>query len=363
MIFRQLFEPISSTYTYLLADAVARRALLIDPVVEEVETYAKLLAELDLVLEYTLETHVHADHVTAGAALRERLGSRTVVHQDGGAACADLPVKHGDHIRVGSIDLEVRETPGHTSGCVAYVAADRVFTGDALLIGGCGRTDFQQGDAGKLYDSVHTQLFSLPAETLIFPGHDYRGRTVSTVGEEKATNARLGGGRSREDFVQLMSELKLDRPKQIERAVPANLACGLDQQGRTSVDTAAQDAAMFAEALRKARLLPGGYREVAPEGAMAHLESFRIVDVRQPEEYTSPELGRIAAAVNIPLATVGRAMAEWPKDVPLLMVCRSGRRSAAAAEELAQKGFQELYNLVGGMIAWNDFKLPVKRGG
>lgn len=226
MIFRQLFEPVSSTYTYLLADAATRRALLIDPVVEEVETYAKLLAELDLTLEYTLETHVHADHVTAGAALRDRFGSRTVVHQDGGAVCADMPVKHGDHVQVGAIDLEVRETPGHTNGCVAYVAADRVFTGDTLLIGGCGRTDFQQGDAGKLYDSLHNHILSLPADTLVYPAHDYKGRTVSTVKEETAMNARLGGGKSRDEFIGIMANLNLAYPKQIDRAVPANLQCG-----------------------------------------------------------------------------------------------------------------------------------------
>lgn len=226
MIFRQLFEPVSSTYTYLLADAVTRRALLIDPVVEDVEIYAQLLAELDLKLDYTLETHVHADHVTAAAALRDRFGSRTVVHQDGGAACADVPVKHGDHVRVGAIDLEVRETPGHTNGCVVYVAADRVFTGDTLLIGGCGRTDFQQGDAGRLYDSVHQQILSLPPDTLVYPAHDYKGRTVSTIKEETAMNARLGGGKSREEFIEIMANLNLAYPRQIDRAVPANLHCG-----------------------------------------------------------------------------------------------------------------------------------------
>ena len=226
MIFRQLFEPVCSTYTYLLADAGTRRALLIDPVVEEMETYAALLAELDLKLVYTLETHVHADHVTAGALLRERFGSRTVVQKDAGAACADLAVGHGDHIRVDSLDLEVRETPGHTSGCVAYVAADRVFTGDTLLIGGCGRTDFQQGDAGRLYDSVHGQLFSLPPDTLVFPAHDYKGRTVSTIREEQAINPRLGGGSSRETFIEIMANLKLAHPGQMARAVPANQQCG-----------------------------------------------------------------------------------------------------------------------------------------
>lgn len=231
MVFRQLFDPESSTYTYLLADPVTREAVLIDPVVEEVETYVGLLAALGLTLRYTLETHVHADHVTAGAALRDRLGSRTVVHQDGGAVCADVQVRGGDHVTVGAIDLEVRETPGHTNGCVAYVAADRVFTGDTLLIGGCGRTDFQQGDPERLYDSVHRQIFSLPPDTLVYPAHDYKGRTVSTVREEMAINARLGGGKSKEDFVAIMRNLNLAYPKQIDRAVPANLLCGREVRG------------------------------------------------------------------------------------------------------------------------------------
>jgi sulfur dioxygenase len=228
MIFRQLFEPASSTYTYLLADPDTREAILVDPVVEEVETYARVLDELGLKLVYTLETHVHADHVTAGATLRKRFGSRTVVQASAGAECADVFVQDGDHVRVGKIDLEVRETPGHTNGCVAYVGEDRVFTGDALLIGGCGRTDFQQGDPGRLYDSIHTKLFTLPPDTLVFPGHDYKGRTVSSIKEEMATNARLGGGKTKEQFVEIMRNLSLAYPKQIDRAVPANQRCGVE---------------------------------------------------------------------------------------------------------------------------------------
>lgn len=231
MIFRQLFEPISSTYAYLLGDPTTRDALLIDPVKEDVDRYVALFTELGLTLRYTLETHVHADHVTAGATLRDRLGSRTVVHRDGGTTCADVAVVAGDRIRIGSVELEVRETPGHTNGCVAYVGADRVFTGDALLIGGCGRTDFQQGDPGRLYDSVHSQIFSLPPDTLIFPAHDYKGRTVSTVREELAINARLGGGKTKEEFVAIMNALNLAYPKQIDRAVPANLLCGREVVG------------------------------------------------------------------------------------------------------------------------------------
>lgn len=226
MIFRQLFEPVSSTYTYLLGDPITRRAALIDPVFVDVDQYVSLLNELGLNLVYTLETHVHADHVTAGDELRRRLGSRTVVHKDGGADCANVLVEHGDKIQIGELGLEVRETPGHTSGCVAYVAPDRVFTGDTLLIGGCGRTDFQQGSAERLYDSVHRELFSLPADTLVYPAHDYKGRTVSTIKEERAMNLRLGGGRSKEEFVQIMANLNLAYPKQIDVAVPANQRCG-----------------------------------------------------------------------------------------------------------------------------------------
>jgi glyoxylase-like metal-dependent hydrolase (beta-lactamase superfamily II) len=226
MIFRQLFEPASSTYTYLLGCPRTRRAVLIDPVLEEVDRYVALLAELDLTLVYTLETHLHADHVTAAAALRDRLGSRCAIHRDAGAPGACLLVSDGVVLGVGDLAIEVRETPGHTSGCVSYVVGDRVFTGDALLIGGCGRTDFQGGDPGRLYDSLHARIFSLPPDTLVFPAHDYKGRTVSTVREELATNARLGNGRTREEFIAIMNNLNLPSPKQIDRAVPANRRCG-----------------------------------------------------------------------------------------------------------------------------------------
>jgi len=222
MIFRQLFEPTSSTYTYLLGCPRTRLAVLVDPVLETVDRDVAVLAEHDLTLRYTLETHLHADHVTGGGALADRLGSRSVIHRDAGAPGADLLVTHGVVLGVGDLAVEVRATPGHTDGCVVYLVGDRVFTGDTLLIGGCGRTDFQQGDPGRLYDSIHAHLFTLPAETLVFPAHDYKGRTVSTIGEERAMNARLGGGRPRTEFIGLMNGLNLAYPKQIDRAVPAN---------------------------------------------------------------------------------------------------------------------------------------------
>ncbi|MBS4052683.1 MAG: MBL fold metallo-hydrolase [Methylomonas sp.] len=227
MIFRQLFETETSTYSYLLGCERTRRALLIDPVASEIEQYLQLLHSLNLKLIYTLETHVHADHITAAGQLREQVGSKSVVHRDAGAQCADLLVTDGVTLQVGDLDLEVRHTPGHTGGCVSYVMADRVFTGDALLIGGSGRTDFQQGDAGLLYDSITRKLFSLPPDTLVYPGHDYQGNTVSTIKQEIAKNSRLGGGRTREEFIAIMQDLKLAYPKFIDKALPANQSCGL----------------------------------------------------------------------------------------------------------------------------------------
>ncbi|OAI00253.1 MBL fold metallo-hydrolase [Methylomonas methanica] len=226
MIFRQLFETETSTYSYLLGCERSRRACLIDPVASELPIYIDLLQSLDLKLIYTLETHVHADHITGAGLLREKLGSKSVVHRDAGALCADLLVTDGVLLQVGDLDIQVRHTPGHTGGCVSYVMADRVFTGDALLIGGSGRTDFQQGDAGQLYDSITGKLFTLPADTLVYPGHDYQGNTVSTIKQEMAKNSRIGQGRTRAEFIAIMSELKLAYPKFIDQALPANQSCG-----------------------------------------------------------------------------------------------------------------------------------------
>lgn len=238
MLFRQLFDPDTWTYTYLLADRETKDAVLIDPVREQVDRDAALIEELGLRLRYTLETHVHADHVTGGGILRQRLGSRTVVSRHGGASCADVLVDHGDVIRFGRHALEVRATPGHTDGCVTYVTSDRkmAFTGDALLIRGSGRTDFQQGDARKLYRSVYGQIFTLPDDTLLYPGHDYKGRTVTTVGEELALNARFAG-KSEDEFVAIMRALDLPKPRYIDEAVPANQRCGLDEAAMSETPT------------------------------------------------------------------------------------------------------------------------------
>src|SRR5215510_10191180 len=211
MIFRQLFDPQSSTCTYLLADGGAREALLIDPVFEQARRDAALIEELGLRLRWTLETHVHADHVTGAWLLREKLGSRIAISRASGAEGADRLLLPGEKIQLGSRHLDALATPGHTDGCMTYVLDDRsmAFTGDALLIRGCGRTDFQQGDARTLFRSVRNQVFSLPDSCLIYPGHDYRGLTVTSVGEEKLYNPRLGEAVGEGDFVGYMTHLGL----------------------------------------------------------------------------------------------------------------------------------------------------------
>ncbi len=212
IIFRQLFDAESGTYTYLLADPLTADAVLIDSVKEHTGAYLTLLQDLELQLRWTLETHVHADHVTAAASLREVTGSHAIASEAAGAECADVKVGDGSTIVFGNEVIRVIATPGHTPGCISYRWCDRVFTGDALLIDGCGRTDFQGGSAGTLYDSITERLFSLPDETLVYPGHDYKGRRVSSIGEQKAGNPRLADT-SREAFVDLMAKLELPPPR------------------------------------------------------------------------------------------------------------------------------------------------------
>ena len=230
MLFHQLFEPQSSTYTYLIACTQTGEAALIDPVLETTERDLEQLHSLDLSLRFTIETHIHADHVTGAARLRERTGCRCAVPEKSGAAHADLPVREDEPIRLGSLLLKPLYTPGHTDDHHSYFlgegGAGMVFTGDALLIDGCGRTDFQNGDAATLYRSVHGKIFSLPDDTLVYPGHDYQQRHVSSVGQERERNPRLGGDKTVDEFIAIMAGLNLPRPKKMDIAVPANLECG-----------------------------------------------------------------------------------------------------------------------------------------
>ncbi|MCC7081475.1 MAG: MBL fold metallo-hydrolase [Burkholderiales bacterium] len=354
MIFRQLFDPQSSTYTYLLADERSRHALLVDPVFEQARRDSALIDELGLKLTWTLETHVHADHVTAAWLLRERLGSRIALSAASGAEGADRWLRHGDRVDFGKRWLEVRATPGHTDGCITYVVDDckAALTGDALLIRGCGRTDFQQGSAQTLYRSVHEQIFSLPDACLLYPAHDYRGLTVTSVNEEKLYNPRLGGQILKDDFVGYMQHLGLAHPKQMDIAVPANLRCGRPQE--PARDAGAQDWAPLTYTF-------AGIWEVQPQWLEEHAREVQLLDVREPSEFDG-SLGHVPGAALMPLGTIGERAAELDKERPIVTICRSGARSAQATVLLAKAGFTRVANLSGGMLRWRAQRYPVDGG-
>src|SRR6187455_3306886 len=313
MIFRQLFDPQSSTYTYLLADSATREAVLIDPVFEHAPRDGALVEELGVKLAWTLETHVHADHVTGAWLLKRRFGSQIALSKDSAAEGADRLLGDGEHVSFGRRALEVRATPGHTSGCLSYVLDDQsmVFTGDALLIRGCGRTDFQQGDARRLFRSVREQIFPLPERCLLYPGHDYRGLTVTSVGEEKLYNPRLGEAVGEGDFVGYMTHLGLPHPKQMEAAVPANLKCGRPLHQTALEPEWAPLTYTFA-----------GIWEVQPHWLEEHLREVQIVDVREPAEFNGP-LGHVPGARLIPLGILKDGVSVLKKSEPLVVVCRS----------------------------------------
>jgi glyoxylase-like metal-dependent hydrolase (beta-lactamase superfamily II) len=226
LLFRQFFDPESSTYTYLIADSQSKEAVLVDTVLEQVDRDLQVLEDLGLTLRYCLETHIHADHITGAGKLRQQTGCQVIVPQNATAKSANHSLADGETLKVGTIQIEAISTPGHTNSHLAYwVNKTHLLTGDALLIRGCGRTDFQSGDAGTLYDTVTQRLFTLPEEILVYPAHDYQGRTVSTIGEEKRLNPRLSD-RSREQFITLMNHLGLSYPKKMDQALPANEYCG-----------------------------------------------------------------------------------------------------------------------------------------
>lgn len=355
MIFRQLFDQQSSTYTYLLADSLTREAVLIDPVFEHARRDAALVEELGLRLLFTLETHVHADHVTGASQLKRRLQSRIALSKDSGAAGADRYLADGDVVAFGMRTLEARATPGHTSGCMSYVLDGRsmAFTGDALLIRGCGRTDFQQGDARLLYRSVREQLFSLPGDCLVYPGHDYRGLTASSIGEEKKHNPRLAEGIGEADFAGYMTHLGLAHPKLMQVAVPANLRCGRpEKEDRT--DASDTDWAPLSYTF-------AGNWELQPDWLAENAHRVLLVDVREPEEFNG-SLGHIAGAKLLPLGFLIERKLEMAKDQPVVVVCRSGARSAQATVLLRNAGFARVANLAGGMLRWRAQRFPVEGG-
>jgi glyoxylase-like metal-dependent hydrolase (beta-lactamase superfamily II)/rhodanese-related sulfurtransferase len=344
MFFKQLFDPTSSTLTYLIADDASHEAVLIDPVTEQVERDVRLLREHGLALKHTLETHVHADHVTAAHVLKQATGAQTAVCRDCNAQGYDRLLEDGEVILFGHEEILTIATPGHTPGSVSYLWRDRVFTGDTLLIGGCGRTDFQNGSAEALWASITEKLFALDEQILVYPGHDYKGRRVSSIGEEKRFNARVAG-KTREEFLAIMNNLNLPMPARIHEAVPANLEGGAGQPAVASANGQVAVQSVSAKQLAEALRAPG----------------IHLLDVRTPGEF---EAVRISGAVNVPLDRLDPAalLASLSPDDPVYVVCQTGTRSQFAAAELRAAGFGRVVHVDGGTNAWTVAGLPVVRG-
>ena len=359
LVFRQLFDSQSSTYTYLLGDSESGSALLIDPVFEHLRRDTALLRELGLHLLASLDTHVHADHVTGAWLLKSACGSRILLAEAAGAVQADRLLRHGDRVDFGARHLEVRATPGHTSGCLSYVLDDRsmAFTGDSLLIRGCGRTDFQQGNPDQLFRSVHEQIFCLPADCLLYPAHDYRGLTVTSVAEERRYNPRLGGDVNAADFVGYMNHLGLPHPKLMDIAVPANLRCGRPGPGVAALGEPAW-APLTCSFSGIWEIQPAALQECLAGGQGA---AIQLLDVREPAEFTDA-LGHIPGARLLPLTQLAARMDEIARDQPVVAICRSGARSAQATVLLHKAGWTEVANLAGGMLRWRAESLAVEAG-
>ncbi len=339
LIFQQLFDLQSSTYTYLLADSVTKEAVLIDTVIENVDRDLKLIDELQLKLIYVLDTHIHADHVTGSGKIRSNRGAKTAVPKKANVPCADLNLSEGDEIKFGQFKIQVLETPGHTDASLSYVCEGMVFSGDALLIRATGRTDFQSGSASELYDSITKKLFTLPAVTKLYPAHDYNGFTTSTIEAEIKHNPRAGGGKTKDQFVQIMSDLKLAYPKKIDEALPANQACGILNNRNTN----------------------GQFATLTADEAKNQLDQMLVVDVRGSDEFKGV-LGHIAGAHQITLGgPLKEFLQSYNRHESLFFVCKSGRRSEEAAKIAVEMGYQKVSHLKGGMQGWNEQNLPTKK--
>lgn len=352
MAFVQLFDEASSTYTYLIADEGSHEAVIIDPVIDQSGRDRGLLASRGLNLVYTLETHVHADHLTGANALKSATGARTAVSRDCNAQGYDRLLEDAEVVLFGNQQILVIGTPGHTPGSVCFLWEDRLFTGDTLLINGCGRTDFQNGSAEALWDSVTRKLFTLDPQTLVYPAHDYKGRRVSTIGEEAAFNPRFAGV-TRGQFLHLMANLNLAMPKRIHEAVPANLDGGPNQTQHSNGKDSNMTEKQAGDVLN---VSPGQYAELVKSGQPI------LLDVRTPAEFNAV---RVPGALNVPLDSLDPVELEkrFTARAPLYIICQTGMRSQLAAQRLREAGFQPVIHVDGGTNAWSAAGLPVERGG
>jgi glyoxylase-like metal-dependent hydrolase (beta-lactamase superfamily II) len=343
MIFRQLFDQASGTYSYLLASRAGAEALIIDPVLQKVDRYLQLVKELNLKLVKAVDTHLHADHITGLGALRDRIHCITVMGEQTKADVVSMRIGDGDELTIEGLALDVLYTPGHTDDSYSFVMSDRVFTGDTLLIRGTGRTDFQNGDPRAQYESIFGRLLKLPDSTRVYPAHDYKGDTVSTIGEERAFNPRLQV-RSVEEYIELMNNLKLPNPAMMDVAVPANIKIGLAQE----------------EIARR------GWAHTAGE-ALAHLgkPDIAFIDLRERSE--RERHGTIPGSLHVPYATLnesihtGGMLHELAKSTRkrLLFYCAFGERSAMAVQAAQDAGLTAACHIAGGLDAWNKAGGPL----
>ena len=330
MIFRQMFDSVSSTYTYLLASRAGGEALLIDPVFEKTDRYIRLLEELDLKLVKVVDTHVHADHITAMGALRDRTNCVTVMGEQSPVDVVSMRVSDGERVTIEGIDLTAMHTPGHTDDSYCFRMDDRVFTGDTLLIRGPGRTDFQNGDAGQQYDSLFDGVLKLPESTLVYPAHDYKGDMVSTIGEERANNPRLQVG-SRAEYIELMAGLNLPNPKMMDVAVPENIRMGLNLDRQREVAT------------------------VTPEIIIKeNAEGMLLVDLR--EEGERVKSGIIPGSVHAPYSRLDQhlGMLRQSAGRQIVFYCAVGERSTMAVNIACGDGIAGCAHIPGGFIAWAE---------
>jgi sulfur dioxygenase len=345
MIFRQLFDQVSGTYTYLLASRRGGEALIIDPVIEKVDRYLQLIKELDLRLVKAVDTHMHADHVTGLGALRDRTQCITVMGEQTRADVVSMRVTEGDTLTVEGVSLDVLYTPGHTDDSYSYLMGDRVFTGDTLLIRGTGRTDFQNGDPRAQYDSIFNKLLKLPEQTLLFPAHDYKGDTVSTIGEEKRYNPRLQV-QSIDEYVELMNNLKLPNPKLMDVVIPANMRVGLHQE-----EVAKRGWALSAEQAAK----------------LVGRDDVEFIDLRERSE--REKHGTIPGSLHAPYpdltdniqpgGLLHRLASKGEKR--MLFYCAFGERSAMAVRAAQEAGLTSAAHVQGGMDAWKKACGPIDR--
>jgi glyoxylase-like metal-dependent hydrolase (beta-lactamase superfamily II)/rhodanese-related sulfurtransferase len=346
MIFRQLFDSVSGTYSYLLASRSGGEALILDPVLEKADRYCKLLQELDLKLVKAVDTHLHADHVTGLAELRDRTHCITIMGEQSKADVVSMRVSDGDKVTIEGLSLDVMYTPGHTDDSYSYLMGDRVFTGDTLLIRGTGRTDFQNGSARAQYDSIFNRLLKLPEETLMFPAHDYKGDTVSTIGEEKRYNPRLQV-KSIDEYIELMGNLNLPNPKLMDVVIPANMHVGLHQD----------------ELAREGRSLDA--RE-----AIASLgrPDVLLVDLRENSERSKH--GTLSGALHAPYPSIGESLQPGGmlREVAaatgrrIVFFCAFGERSAMAVAAAKEAGLANTAHITGGIDAWKKAGGPVLHG-